>query len=60
MWVGLQCAVLRLLNRLFHEYQEQCIFTALKDCCLKWPHLSSYGGYHSDCKIQSSTAAMVT
>ena len=61
MWVGLQCAVLRSVNRLLHESQEEKIFTALEGCSLTtWPHLSLHKDYHIyECKLQSSNVAMV-
>ena len=61
MWVGLQCAVLRSVNRLLHESQEGTILTALEDCCFTtWPLLSLHKDYHiHECKLQSSNVAMV-
>ena len=61
MWVGLQCAVLRSVNRLLNEWQEKRILTALEDCSFNWPHLSAYSAHHiHKCKLQSSTVSMVT
>lgn len=60
MWVGLQCAVLRSVNRLLNECQEKRILTALEDSTLIWPRLSAHKNYVYECKLQSSTVAKVT
>ena len=60
MWVGLQCAVLRSVNRLLNESQERRLFTALEDCCFSWPLLSLHKNYTTyECKLHSSSVAMV-
>jgi len=59
MWVGLQCAVLRLVNRLLNDSKGDELLSALDGCCLAtWPqvadHLLNTG------KSEYSGIAMVT
>lgn len=63
MWVGLQCAVLRSVNRLLNESEEKKLFIALENCNFTtWPLLSAHKStYHAyEYKLESSSVAMVT
>jgi len=43
MWVGLQCAVLRLINRLLNDSKGDELLSALDGCCLAtWPQVGGH------------------
>jgi len=59
MWVGLQCAVLRLVNRLLSDSKGDELLSALDGCCLAaWPQVTNHL-IHAK-KLESSGIAMVT
>jgi len=59
--VGLQCAVLRSMNRLLDESQEESVLNALDGCDFKtWPHLSAHKKHIMyKWKLESPSVAMV-
>ena len=59
MWVGLQCAVLRLVNRLLNDSKGDELLSALDGCCLTaWPQVVDHRLNTS--KSEYSGIAMVT
>ena len=59
MWVGLQCAVLRLVNRLLNDSKGDELLSALDGCSLAtWPQVADH--VISSNKSESSGIAMVT